>query len=320
MPELRQYQSDLNNAVRASWNAGNKNVLMVLPTGGGKTVALSDIVNDEPGSVCVIAHRQELVTQISVALARNGIEHRIIGPKKLIDMVVKMHVIEIGKVFYNSQSRVAVAGIDTLIRRGKELAKWLPTVKLWVIDEAHHLQSKNKWGTGVEMFPNARGLGVTATPTRSDGGGLGAWNDGEIHDMCIGLSQRELINQGFLTDYRIFAPSNDAIYDDDKISKSTGDYSEKYLGKVVAESSLIKHSNSTVTGDVVSSYLRIAKGKLGITFVPTMDVGYELERQYNDAGVPAILVNAKTPADERADILRRFARREYLQLINVDLF
>jgi superfamily II DNA or RNA helicase len=319
--ESRQYQTNLNNAVKQAWDEGNKNVLMVLGTGGGKTVCLSSLVHEEPGAVCVIAHRQELVTQISVALARNGIVHRIIGPKKLIDMVIKMHMIEIGAIFYDAQAHVAVAGVDTLIRRGKELAKWLPTVKLWVIDEAHHLQRKNKWGTAVEMFPNARGLGVTATALRADGGGLGAANDGEFHKIVASeLSPRGLINEGFLTDYRIFSPDNGVIYDEEKVSKNTGDFSEKYLGKVVSESSLVKHSKSTVTGDVVNSYLKFAKDKLGITFVPTMEVGYELERQYNAAGVSAILVNAKTPADERAEILRKFGRREYLQLINVDLF
>lgn len=321
--DLRLYQSSMNNAVQVSWNTGNKHVLMVLPTGGGKTVCLSDIVDKEPGAVCVIAHRQELVSQISMALAANGIIHRIIAPTKVIKMIVAMQMRKFGRQFYNDQSHVAVAGVDTLTRRKKLLKNWLPTVKLWVIDEAHHVLTKNKWGTAVEMFPNARGLGVTATPLRADGNGLGFDNDGEFHDMVIGPSMRELINEGFLTDYRIFAPESRDLIDklsQARISKTTGDYNANDQAAIVAKSSLVAHSPNTVTGDVVQQYLKLARGKLGITFVPTMDIGEEITKQYNDAGIPAMLVNAKTPDDERANISRRFEKRELLQLVNVDIF
>lgn len=318
--ELRQYQSELNHAVQMSWNAGNRNVLMVLPTGGGKTVCLSDIVNKEPGAVCVVAHRQELVSQISMALCKNGIIHRIIAPKKVISMIISMQVKEFGRDFYNYQSHVGVAGVDTLKNRKEELAHWLPTVKLWVIDEGHHVLKENKWGTCVEMFPNARGLGVTATPLRADGKGLGAHNDGEFHDMVIGPSMRELITMNFLTEYRIFAPVSSIEFQDMRISKSTGDWIKTDVSKTVAKSSLVVHDKSTQVGDVVKHYLKIANGKLGITFVPDMDTGRKIEAQFNSMGVPAMLVNAKTPDDERADISRRFANRELLMLVNVDIF
>lgn len=318
--DLRQYQSALNNAVQVAWNRGHKNVLAVLPTGGGKTVCFADIVNKEPGAVCVVAHRQELVSQISMALARNGIVHRIIAPKKVIKMIISMQVDELGTDFYNYQSHVGVAGVDTLTRRREELAPWLPTVRLWVIDEAHHVLSENKWGTAVEMFPNARGLGVTATPLRADGKGLGADNDGEFHEMVVGPTMRELINQGFLTDYRIFAPVNNVDMSHANISKATGDWVKTDVSKAVAKSSLVVHDKSTQVGDVVSHYLKIAKGKLGITFVPDMETGRELEAQFNAVGVRAKLVNAKTPDDERAMVSRQFANHEYEMLINVDIF
>ena len=317
--KLRPYQSEGKQKVITSWNDGNRNVMLVEPTGAGKTVMLSSIVHDEPGAVCVIAHRQELVSQLSISLAKNGIYHRIIAPPKIINMIMKMHVSELGKSFYNYQSKVAVAGVDTLVRRHDELKKWLPTVKLWVIDESHHLQSKNKWGKAVEMFPNARGLGVTATPIRADGKGLGADNDGEIHDMVVGPSMRDLINQGYLTDYRIFAPFNNIDMTDAKISKATGDYNKNDVSEAVNKSSLVQHKASTVTGDVVAHYQKIANGKLGITFVPDMNTGHEIVEQYNNVGVPAIILNAKTPDNERAEILKKFARKEYLQIVNVDI-
>ena len=95
--KLRDYQVKLNNDVIESWDAGSKATVAVLPTGGGKTVCISDLVNKEPGAVCVIAHRQELVGQLSLSLARNGIRHRIIGPSKTIKMIVNLHIIIFNK-------------------------------------------------------------------------------------------------------------------------------------------------------------------------------------------------------------------------------
>ena len=81
--ELRVYQDTINNSVYGGWNDKYKNILMVLPTGAGKTVCLSAVVKNESGAVCVIAHRQELVSQLSMSLAKNGIVHRVIAPKKI---------------------------------------------------------------------------------------------------------------------------------------------------------------------------------------------------------------------------------------------
>lgn len=319
---LRDYQSDLNGGIYSAWDDNVQNVLAVLPTGGGKTVCIADIINRRYShdAVCVIAHRQELVSQISIALGRNKIRHRIIGPQKVIKMIVQMHMAEFGQSFYENSSRIAVAGVDTLIRRHRELANWLPTVKLWVIDEAHHLLKSNKWGKAVEMFPNARGLGVTATPERADGKGLGKEFDGEFDKMVVGPSGRDLINDGYLCDYRIFAPPSSLKRKDLEVSAGTGEFKPKQMRDAVAHSSLVHSSKSTVTGDVVEHYLKLAKGKLGITFVPDMATGRIIEEQFNAAGIPAILVNAKTPDDIRASTLRKFRNREYLQLINVDLF
>lgn len=317
---LRPLQQESNRKVYDSWSTGHRNVALVAPTGTGKTVQFSDIVRQEPGAVCLVVHRQELVGQISMALAENEIVHKIIGPRNVIEMIIKLHLDKFGKMFYNSQSHIGVAGVDTLIRRGTELKNWLPTVKLWVIDEAHHVQKGNKWGTAVNMFPNARGLGVTATPLRTDGGGLGAHNDGVFHDIVLAPNMRDHINQGWLTDYRIFAPVSNVDMSKARKSSATGDWNKHDVSEAVAKSNLVVHSKATQTGDVVRHYLRIAKGKLGITFVPDMDTGRNLEAQFNAVGVRAKLVNAKTPDRERAEISKKFKNHEYEQLINVDIF
>lgn len=319
-PTLRPYQQRVRDEIMQRWSDGHRNVLAVLPTGAGKTVLFSSILADEPGASCAVAHRQELVSQISLALARNRVRHRIIGPHSVVKMIVRLHMDEVGASYYDPSSRCAVAGVDTLIRRGKQLKDWLPTVKLWVMDECHHVLRENKWGTAVTMFPNARGLGVTATPCRADGNGLGRHADGVFDVMVLGPTMRDLINMGFLTEYRIFAPSSTFKRDSIAISQSTGDLNLDQMRKAVASSSLVVHSDKAVVGDIVEHYRRIANGKLGVTFVPDIATATEVTQQFNDAGIPAAVVSSKTPDDERARVLREFKNRKILQLVNVDLF
>jgi len=326
MMKLRDYQQNSVNQVHQAWNNGNKNVMVVLATGGGKSVIVSDIVAHHQGSCCIIAHRQELVSQMSLHLARDGITHRIVASKAVIKMCVKMQMMEFGKCFYDPYSKVAVAGVQTIVRRGNELKNFLPTVTLWVIDEFHHHQwgtaKQNVWGNAIDMFtnPNVKGLGVTATPTRTDGGGLGRDTDGATDKMIIGTDMRTLINRRFLTDYRIFAPVSNIAFEKIKTSDSTGEFTQKSASEAVSHSSLVVHEKSTLVGDVVQEYIKVAKDKLAIVFVPSMDVGYELENQFNSVNIPAKLVNAKTPADERANIINQFANRQYMVLLNVSLF
>ena len=320
-PALRPYQQDIRDDIESRWR-GVANVLAVLPTGAGKTVLFSSILADEPGASCAIAHRQELVSQISLALARNGVRHRIIGQDPVIRMIVRLHMEEVGANYVVPNAKCAVASVNTLTGKkfAESLKPWLPTVKLWVQDEAHHVLRDNQWGRAAAMFPNARGLGVTATPLRADGNGLGRHADGLFDTMVIGPSMRDLITMGFLTEYRIFAPPSTFHRDQIAVSQTTGDFNLDQMRKAVAASSLVVHDEKQIVGDIVQHYQRIAPGKLGVTFVPDIATAETVAEQFNAAGVPAMAVSSKTPDDERCKILRRFKSRELLQLINCDLF
>lgn len=309
---LRPYQAEIKNDIYAAWNAGAANVLAVLPTGAGKTVTFSDIIHDHQGASCAIAHRQELVSQISLALARDRVRHRIIGPKNVVKLCVNVHMAEVGASYYDPSAPCAVAGVDTLVRRGDELAAWLQSVTLWVQDEAHHVLESNKWGTAAAMFPNAKGLGVTATPLRADGKGLGRHADGLFDVMVEGPNMRDLINMGYLTEYRVFAPPSDIDLSAVTVSQTTGDFNPQKLKTAVRKSHVI--------GDVVKHYLKIAPGKLGVTFATDVETATDIAAQFNASGVPAAVVSAKTPDAERIALLRKFKNRELLQLVNVDLF
>lgn len=320
-PALRPYQQDIRDDIESRW-LGVSNVIAVLPTGAGKTVLFSSILADEPGASCAIAHRQELVSQISLALARNGVRHRIIGQDPVIRMIVRLHMEEVGANYVVPNAKCAVASVNTLTGKkfSESLKPWLPTVKLWVQDEAHHVLRDNQWGRAAAMFPNARGLGVTATPLRADGNGLGRHADGLFDTMVIGPSMRDLITMGFLTEYRIFAPPSTFQRDQVAVSQTTGDFNLDQMRKAVASSSLVVHDEKQIVGDIVQHYQRIAPGKLGVTFVPDIATAETVAEQFNAAGVPAMAVSSKTPDDERCKILRKFKSRELLQLVNCDLF
>lgn len=310
LPTLRHTQTAVVLAVAAAW-VTVPNVLVVSPTGSGKTVVFAKIVADEPGPSCVIAHRHELVGQISMALARNGVRHRIIGGDDLRRECTATHVEELGLNYVDANSRVAVASVQTLVRRDETADAWFPSVRLWVMDEAHHLLRENMWGQAIAMFPNARGLGVTAETERADGCGLGAWNDGVFHQMVEAPGMRAHIELGFLTDYRVFVPPSDLDLTGVDLT-GKGDFSPAKLSAATAR--------SHVTGDIVENYLKIAKGLLGITFAVDVKAAGDIARAYNEAGVPAEVVTSKTPSALRRSILRRFRKREILQLVNVDLF
>ncbi|WNO24193.1 putative helicase DEXDc superfamily protein [Acinetobacter phage Scuro] len=310
MIQLRGYQRQLKSDIIDAWDGGEKNVLGVLPTSGGKTATFSDIILTRDVPSCAVAHRQELVSQISTALARNGIRHNIIGPPKVVKLCVNLHMEEMGKSFFEPNAYHAVAGVDTLIRRVKELSHWTPKVKLWVQDEAHHVLRSNKWGKSIEMFPKANGLGVTATPTRADGRGLGRQWDGVFDAMVEGPSMRDLIDAGYMTDYRLFTPPSN--YHRPSVIGTSGDFTREGMRAAT--------KNSRIVGDVVAHYLRLAPGKLGVTFVPDLDTADEVAAQFNASGVAAAVVSSKTPDEERVSLLRKFKNREILQLVNVDLF
>lgn len=205
---LRPYQQAVKDEIYESWRAGNKNVIGVMPTGAGKTKLMASIFNDNKEPQIAIAHRQELVGQISCAMAGEGIYHNIVAPEPVVRFCIQQHVRKFGRNYMDARSPTNVAGIDTLIspKRRSSLEQLCNGIRLWTIDEAHHVLPKNKWGKGAALFNRAIGLGVTATPRRCDNQPLGRKFDGLFDRMVIGPTMRELINMGFLSEYRIFAP------------------------------------------------------------------------------------------------------------------
>lgn len=313
MSRLRPFQVDVKNGIYQAWQEGARCVMPVVPTGGGKTVIVGEVINEFDAPTAATAHRQELVGQISTALAREGIRHAVLAPKAVIKSIVAAHVETVGRNFINPNSHVKVAGVDTLIRMSANSDPWFKAVRLCVQDEGHHVLQTNKWGAAYRMFPGAYGLFPTATPHRADGRGLGSNADGYVDRLVFGPSMRRLIDMGYLTDYRVVCPEPSVDLTNVAVSEATGDFNQDQVRKAV-------HRSPRLVGDVVREYLKWASGKLGVTFAVDVESATEIARAFNEAGVPAAVVSAKTPDDLRRSILRRFRNRELLQLVNVDLF
>lgn len=306
---LRPYQQQVVTEVNAAWSLGFRNVLAVLPTGAGKTRTFSHIIREFDGPAVAIAHRHELVAQISLALGQAGVRHGIVAAESTVRGIVRLHMDEFGRSWYEPGARVKVASVDTLVRVNPS-EPWLAKVGLWVQDEAHHLLRHNKWGNATDLFPQAHGLGVTATPCRADGLGLGRHADGLFDWMVEGPTMRELIDMGFLCDYQVFCPPSDLDLSAVPTSAS-GDYSPDPLRKAV-------HS-SHIVGDAVAHYLKHCAGQRGITFCVDIEAATEQCQAYRAAGVPSEVISSKTPDLIRAQILRKLRSGEVLQVTNVDL-
>jgi DNA repair protein RadD len=306
---LRDFQALAVQAIYSAWHAGLPNVLLVSPTGSGKTVIFSHVIDEYDVPTCAIAHRLELVSQTALTLNRENVPHGIIAPKPIIKQIIALEHDTHGHSCYNYRSPVRVGAVNTLNARDTT-DRWFKDVQLVVIDEGHHVLRENIWGEAMASFPNARGLFVTAHALRADGKGLGRHADGLADTIVQGPTGRELINRGFLTDYRIVVPPTDIDFSDVPIT-ATGDYSMPKLRAAT-------HKSNRIVGDVVRHYMKFAPGKLGLTFAVDVEAASELAKAYRAAGVPAEVITAKTPIGLRGQLMRQFRRRELLQLVSVD--
>lgn len=304
-------QSKLKAGIYQAWDDGAQNVMAVSPTGSGKTRLAAAIAAEHNGYGVAIAHRASLVSQISEAYAAESIPHRIIAQPAVVNAIRKNHLEKFGKQFVNPVAPWGVASVDTLINRDTKDA-FFDRCSLVKVDEAHHCLLANKWGRAFHMFPNARGLLLTASPGRADGKGLGRHADGIADALVLGQSMREAIDDGYLTDYEVYCPTPADLDLGDVPVSANGDFNMQALQKAMAKS-------KTVVGDVVKTYLKRARGKLGLTFAVGVVEAEKLACAYRAAGVPAAVVSGDMSEEQRAPIFKAFAARELLQLVSVDL-
>lgn len=320
---LRDYQNQAKADIYEAWNCGHKNVLLVLPTGAGKTVSFSSVAYDmvhalvEIGGrkikypTAIIVHRKELVQQISLTLAQVGIVHNIIAPRPVIKGIIAAQRKVLNKQFYDHTAAVSVISVDTLNARFDRYKDWAKSIRLWITDEAAHVTKNNKWGRAVNYFPNAIGLGVTATPQRLDKRGLGRNADGVFDIMVEGPSVRLLIDRGFLCSYRAAIPESDYRLHL-KEAEGNSDYSK--------EAMLVAAQHSRIVGDTIKNYQKFANGKQAIIFCDSINTATKMEKKFIDEQIKAKLLTGETDDGERLQALIDYRDKKIQVLLNVDLF
>lgn len=314
---LRPYQLKNKAEIYEAWDAGHKNVLYVLPTGLGKTktfcsIAIDMAINARPGHpTAIMVHRKELVLQICLTLAEEGIPHNIIAPRPVILGIVGAQRQMLKKQFYDYNAPITVLSVDTLNSRILKHEKWAKSIRLWITDEAAHLLKENKWGRSVSYFPNSRGLGVTATPERLDKRGLGSHADGVFDKMVEGPGSKWGIDNGFLSKYKIVIPESDYQLHLKKASADS-DYSK--------EAMTVASQKSHIVGDVVKTYQKFAPMKQAIVFASDIGAGERMEAEFLKVGVKAKLLTGMSEDAERFNSMMAYRAKEIQVLINVDLF
>lgn len=284
---LRNYQERAVHDLRNSYRKGFRAPLFVLPTGGGKTCIAAEILRSltERGRMgLMLVHRRELIHQTSAKLALAGVEHGIIASG--ID---------------GADAPVQVASVQTLIRRLDRI-DWSPD--LIVIDEAHHASSTS-WRTILAHWSDAARMGITATPCRLDGRGLGKMFDTLVH----GPSMADLIAGEFLTPARIYAPPQ--VADLSGLRKRAGDYT--------AEQSAERLDRPTVTGDAIAHYQRLAAGQPAIAFCCTTQHAEHVCNQFISSGIRAATLLGTTPQPERDALVAKLRSGTLQVLVTVDV-
>lgn len=279
MTKLRQYQDDVIAEFEREIAAGRKRVILVAPTGSGKTVIGSEIIRRacvQGQHVLVLAHRREIITQTHEKLAANGVHAGIIqagcDPRPL--------------------ERVQVASINTLHHRAiRRDVMELPQADLLVIDEAHHAPART-YRKIIEAYPDAILLGLTATPCRGDDRGLG-----NIFETMIECPQiAELIEQGYLVKSDVYAPVDPNLTG---VGTRNGDFIEGQLADRIDRPKLV--------GDIVTHWHRFGERRKTVAFAVNVAHSIHLRDEFRRGGVRAEHIDGTTAMVERDATLTRLA-------------
>jgi superfamily II DNA or RNA helicase len=282
IPALRPYQSDVIQRFHGEIAAGKKRIMLVAPTGSGKTVIASAIVNEAIAAgkrVLLFSHRREITKQTC---------------EKLFALGIDAGVIQAGWPPRPGQA-VQVASVQTLTARAiRTSAVELPRADIVIVDEAHHSPAET-YRKVLAAYPEAIVLGLTATPCRKDGRGLG-----NIFDCIIECPQiAELIRLEYLVPTVIYAPATPDLRG---VRTQAGDYVESQLAERLNTAELV--------GDIVGHWLRLAEHRPTVVFATNVAHSIHIRDEFQRAGIAAEHIDGSTPVEERDAILKRLAQGE----------
>ena len=272
--ELRKYQIKAIEDIRHHFSRGKKRILLTAPCGSGKTVVASAMMqkaNERGNKNLFVAHRRELVMQCSRKLGDFGLNHGVILSGKSPNMM----------------SDVQVASVQSFIARRDRDSFILPKADLIILDEAHRSVS-GQFQALIKIYPNSFIIGLTATPIRNDGRGLG-----NIYEELVECGTiKELTKLGYLVPNRIVAPT---IPDLQKISVVAGDYDKKALTK--------KMNTAKLVGDIVEHWIRFSDTENGyrptVVFATSIAHSKHIANIFNQNGVKAGHIDSKMSEIDR---------------------
>ncbi len=266
--QLRPYQTDGITGVRDKMAAGSNRVVYVLPTGGGKSLVAAAVcagVYQRKKRAVLLAHRDELLDQLSTALKETAIPHGLL----------------LGGMIGMPRHQVVVASIGTLANR----LLHFKAPDLIFIDECHHTVSGSRISKILEAFPHAKVMGLTATPQRLDGRGLSEM----FSDMVIGPSVSELTAQNYLVPAEIYSTPNPV--DVSGLKKRAGDFQTAPLEELM--------DKPAITGDAVKHYKRYADGKAAVVFAVSVKHAKDIADDFNRAGYKFVPIDGKMDKHSR---------------------
>lgn len=284
--QLRPDQEEALLKVRSEFQMGRKKVILRAPTGWGKTITAAIMIARAARRVKRVyfgVHRGELVDQASETFSELGIHHGFIAAG-----------------YPTTPALVQIVMLPTLSRR---LLK-VPEPDLFVYDECQHSMAETSLRV-INHFKNSYLVGLSATPCRNDGKGLGDVFESIVH----GPEVRWLIDNKMLSDFRYFEREPPELR---RLKKIGGDYAPDEAGEMMSDDKLV--------GDMVSQYKNNVMGKLGIAFCANVRSSRYLAERFHDAGVIAVHLDGETDAGERRRIVAAYRKHEIQVLTQVNLF
>lgn len=301
---LRDYQIDICSRVREALEK-HRSVMMQMPTGTGKTVVLAEMVKrlrmkDEGLRILIVAHRIELIEQTGEHLERYDIDYGVIAGGKKVKEI----------------KPVMIASIQTLSSKLNALTACL-SPSFIIIDEAHHAVAKT-YRQLWDAWPEARFLGLTATPYRLSGEGFT-----DLFDVLVdSWTVKRFIAEGWLSayDYYSIRPESDdqKLIDNLKKRGADGDFQMKEMHETLDVVPCIER--------LFESFERFAYDKKGIVYAIDIAHAEHIAEYFREQGVNAVAISSKTPSSERQQLLARFksdlvSYPSHIQvLVSVDLF
>ena len=300
MKEIRlyNYQAEMKERIDVAFRS-YRSVMVQMPTGTGKTVLLSEVVKSEEQRVknpwvWIVVHRRELVEQI-----RDTLNTMLSCPYSTLDTTSPL---------LSENSRIKVMSIQWLSRHYQDMAE---KPSLIVIDEAHHAVAKT-YAEVMNAYPEARKLGVTATPCRLNKKGFT-----DLFDVLLqSWPTKKFIADGRLSLYDYMSIKADSI-DQRMVFGLTkrgadGDFSLKEMSEKLDVQPSIERLCDTI--------LRYASNKKGIVYAIDIKHAEHIAEQYRVHGIHAVAISSKTPNDERRLTIDNFKAGLIQVLVNVDLF